>query len=190
MNDTKKIVSLGLIFCIFCVILSGWFGRSMGENIAFLLEYRKSAPKIVALNASLSKIPLGVDTTELKKEAEAAKYDSTKLSADISNEMSLYGMVVMDVAVKQTSEKEVSLSIKGIVPASKIYNFMLGISSTDKFFFVKKLNLYPRNSAVQMISRLDQLQRNSRAFQELKSSIEKSGLDSFNVDIEALVVTS
>jgi len=67
---------------------------------------------------------------------------------------------------------------------------MLGISSTDKFFFVKKLNLTPRSSATQIISRLDQLQRNSKAFQDLRSEIERSGLDSFNVDMEALVVTS
>lgn len=190
MSSPKRAVLLGLVFCILCIALSGWFGRSAGENIAFLLEYKKNIPNIIALDASLSKIPLGIDTTELKKEAEAAKYDSAKLSADISNEMSLYGMVVMDVSVKQISGKEVSLSIKGIVPASKVYNFMLGVSSTDKFFFVKKLNLSPRSSAAQIISRLDQLQRNSKAFQDLKSEIEKSGLDSFNVDMEALVVTS
>lgn len=190
MNDPKKIVLLGLVFCVFCVALSGWFGRTTGENIAYLLEYKKNTPKITALDASLSRTPLGIDMTELKKEAEAAKYDSTKLSADISNEMSSYGMVVMDVSVKEISGKEVSLSIKGIVPASKVYNFMLGVSSTDKFFFVKKLNLSPRSSATQIISRLDQLRRNSKAFQDLKSEIEKSGLDSFNVDMEAMVVTS
>jgi len=190
MNEPKKIVALGLVFCLFCVVLSTWFGRAAGENIAFLLEYKKNVPKIIALNTSLSRIPMGVDTTELKQEAEAAKYDSAKLSADISNEMSLYGMVVMDVSVKQISGKEVSVAIKGIVPTSKVYNFMLGISSTDKFFFVNKLNLSPRNSATQIISRLDQIQRNSRAIQDLKADVEKSGLDSFNVDIEALVVTS
>lgn len=190
MNDPKKIVALGLVFCLFCVVLSTWFGRSVGENVAFLLEYKKNIPRIVALNTSLSRIPMGVDTTELKKEAEAAKYDAAKLSADISNEMSLYGMVVMDVSVKQISGKEVLVTIKGIIPASKIYNFMLGVSSTDKFFFVNKLNLSPRNSATQIISRLDQIQKNSRAIQDLRADVEKSGLDSFNVDMEALVVTS
>lgn len=190
MNDPKRIVFLGLVLCMACVVVSAWFGRSIGENVAFLLEYRKNTSEIADLDTSISRVPLGVDTAELKKEAESAKYDSAKLSADISNEMSLYGMVVMDVSVKQISGKEVSLSIKGIVPASKIYGFMSGISSTDKFFFVKKLDLSPRNSATQVISRLDQLQRNAKAFQSLKAEMEKAGLDSFNVDMEALVVTS
>ena len=48
--------------------------------------------------------------------------------------MSTYGMVVMDVSVKQTSKNEVTLSVKGVVPSSKVYGFMSGISSTDKFF--------------------------------------------------------
>lgn len=190
MNSPKRIVLLGLVFCILCIVLSGWFGRATGENIAYLMEYRKNIPRITALDNTLARIPLGVDTAELKKVAEAAKYNSTKLSADISNEMSTYGMVVMDVSVKQTSKNEVTLSVKGVVPSSKVYSFMSGISSTDKFFFVKKLSLSPRASATQVISRMDQLKKNAKAFQELKSEMEKSGMDTFNVEMEILVVTS
>lgn len=190
MNDPKRIVAFGIVFCLICIAIAVGYGRIVGNNVAFLLEYKKNTSEITALNNSMARIPLSVDMTELNKSVEKAKYDSAKLSADISNEMSSYGMVVMDVSVKQISGKEVSLSIKGVVQAPKVYDFMLGISSTDKFFFVKKLNLSPKNSATQIISRMDQLQKNSKAFQNLKSDIEKSGLDSFNVDIEALVVTS
>jgi len=190
MNSPKRVILLGLIFCIFCIALSGWFGRTIGENIAYLAEYRKNISKITALDNTLAKIPLGVDTAEFKKVAEAAKYDSTKLTADISNEMSSYGMVVMDISVKQTSQNEVTLSVKGVVPASKVYDFMSGISSTDKFFFVKKIDLSTRASAAQVISRMDQLRKNAKALQELKSELEKSGMDIFNVDLEILVVTS
>lgn len=186
----NKITVAGLIFCLLCVVASFWFGRSVGENIAFLLKYRNSLQKIGSLEASLSRMPSGVSADSVRAEIEKAKYDSTKLSADISESMSKYGMVVMDVSVKQTSGKEVTVSVRGVVPADRLDGFVLGISSTDKLFFVKKLDIVPRNSPAQIIGRLDQLRQNPKQFQAVKSEIKESDLSTFNVEMEVLVVTS
>jgi len=112
-----------------------------------------------------------------------------KLSVDISGEMSRFGMVVMDVSVKQVSGNEVSVSIKGMVPADRLYDFVLGVSSIDKLFFVRKFETSPRNSPVQIISRLDQIRNNPKQLQALKSDL-KGAADVFNVSMEVLVVTS
>jgi len=130
----KQIAAAGMIFCLVCAVASVWLGRFTGENVAFILKYRQSLPKIEALKASVSRIPSGVNVESLKAETEKAKYDATKLSVDISGEMSRFGMVVMDVSVKQVSGNEVSVSIKGMVPADRLYDFVLGVSSIDKLF--------------------------------------------------------
>lgn len=155
-----------------------------------MLKYRNSLQKISSLEASLSRMPSGVSADSVRAEIEKAKYDSTKLSADISESMSKYGMVVMDVSVKQTSGKEVTVSVRGVVPADRLDGFVLGISSTDKLFFVKKLDIVPRNSPAQIIGRLDQLRQNPKQFQAVKSEIKESDLSTFNVEMEVLVVTS
>jgi len=136
-SKINRIMAAGLLFCLLCVFASFWFGRSAGENIAFLFQYRRSLSKINSLETSLSRMPSGVSADSVRAEIEKAKYDSTKLSADISESMSKYGMVVMDVSVKQTSGKEVTVSVRGVVPADRLDGFVLGISSTDKLFFVK-----------------------------------------------------
>lgn len=185
----KQIAAAGMIFCLVCAVASVWLGRFTGENVAFMLKYRQSLPKIEALKASVSRIPSGVNVESLKAETEKAKYDATKLSVDISGEMSRFGMVVMDVSVKQVSGNEVSVSIKGMVPADRLYDFVLGVSSIDKLFFVRKFETSPRNSPVQIISRLDQIRNNPKQLQALKSDL-KGAADVFNVSMEVLVVTS
>jgi len=189
-SKINRIMAAGLLFCLLCVFASFWFGRSAGENIAFLFQYRRSLSKINSLETSLSRMPSGVSADSVRAEIEKAKYDSTKLSADISESMSKYGMVVMDVSVRQTSGKEVTVSIRGVVPADRLDGFILGISSMDKLFFVKKLDITPRNSSAQIISRLDQLRQNPKQFQAVKSEIKESDLSTFNVEMEVLVVTS
>jgi len=189
-SKINRIMAAGLLFCLLCVFASFWFGRSAGENIAFLFQYRRSLSKINSLETSLSRMPSGVSADSVRAEIEKAKYDSTKLSADISESMSKYGMVVMDVSVRQTSGKEVTVSIRGVVPADRLDGFILGISSMDKLFFVKKLDITPRNSSAQIIGRLDQLRQNPKQFQAVKSEIKESNLSTFNVEMEALVVTS
>jgi len=189
-SKINRIMAAGLLFCLLCVFASFWFGRSAGENIAFLFQYRRSLSKINSLETSLSRMPSGVSADSVRAEIEKSKYDSTKLSADISESMSKYGMVVMDVSVRQTSGKEVTVSIRGVVPADRLDGFILGISSMDKLFFVKKLDITPRNSSAQIISRLDQLRQNPKQFQAVKSEIKESDLSTFNVEMEVLVVTS
>jgi len=189
-SKINRIMAAGLLFCLLCVFASFWFGRSAGENIAFLFQYRRSLSKINSLETSLSRMPSGVSADSVRAEIEKSKYDSTKLSADISESMSKYGMVVMDVSVRQTSGKEVTVSIRGVVPADRLDGFILGISSMDKLFFVKKLDIAPRNSSAQIISRLDQLRQNPKQFQAVKSEIKESDLSTFNVEMEVLVVTS
>lgn len=191
MNErAKKIAAAGLIFCLFCMLASLWLGRSLGENFAFLLEYNKMAPRFSSLETAMSRLPVGVDIESLRKEAEKAKYDSMRLSAEISEEMSRYGMVVMDVSVKQISGKEVNITVKGVVSADKLYGFLNGISSTNKFFFVKKLDISPRSSSAQIISRFDQIRKNPKQLQALKAELDDAVLKNFNVDMEAVVVTS
>lgn len=191
MNDrTKKAVAAGFVLCFLCIVLSVWCGRSLGENVAFLLEYKKSLPKIKTLESSISQVPSNIKTDDLKAEIEESKYDSTKLSSDISNEMSKNGMVVMDVSVKQTAGKEVKLTVKGAVSADKLYDFILGISSVRKLFFVDRLEISPRNSSVQVISRMDQIRNNPKQFQALKTDVKRSDLEMFNVTLEILAVTA
>lgn len=192
MNDkTGRIIFLGVILSLLCVVVSGFFGKSIGNDLAFLVQFKKVEPKLDSLNSSISKLPsVEGSLSELKKEIENSKYDSTKLTAEVSNEMSRLGMVVMDVSVKQTSGEEVLLSVKGVVSSAKLKEFMLGVSSVKKLFFVKKIDILPRNSAVQIISRFEQLQRNPKQLQSLKAGVNEAGLDNFNVEIEALVITS
>jgi hypothetical protein len=191
MNDrTKKAVAAGFVLCFLCVFLSVWCGRSLGENVAFLFEYKKSLPKIKMLESSISQVPSNIKTDDLKAEIEESKYDSTKLSSDISNEMSKNGMVVMDVSVKQTAGKEVRLTVKGAVSADRLYDFVLGISSVRKLFFVDRLEISPRNSSVQIINRMDQIRNNPKQLQALKTDVKRSDLEMFNVTLEVLVVTA
>ena len=190
MNRVKRTAVAGLIFCLFCVLASSWLGRALGENVAFLIEYEKTAPRLSALKTAISRLPAGIDIESLRHEAEKAKYDSARLSAEISEEMSRYGMVVMDVSVKQISGKEVNVAVKGVVSADGLYGFLNGISSTNRFFFVRKLEVSPRSSAAQIISRLDQIKKNPKQLQALKAELDDAVLKNFNVDMEAVVVTS
>lgn len=192
MNDkTKRVAFLGIILCIFCLVASVHFGKSIGRDAAFLFQFKKAEPKIESLKASVSRLPsVEGSLGELKAEIERSKYDSTKLTSEISNEMSRIGMIVMDVSVKQTSKDEVSLAIKGLVHSDKLKNFMLGVSSVRKLFFVKKLDIVPRNSPARIISRFDQLQRNPKQLQLLKEEISEAETDVFNVELEAMVITS
>jgi len=189
-NRISRITAAGLLFCLLCVAASFWFGRSAGENVAFLFKYRNSLQKISALESSLSRMPSGITADSIRAEMEKAKYDSAKLSADISDEMSKYGMVVMDVSVRQTSGKEVTVSVRGVVPADRLDGFVLGISSPDRLFFVKKLDIVPRNSSAQIIGRLDQLKQNPRQLQAVMADLKETNLSTFSVEMEVLVVTS
>ena len=97
-------------------------------------------------------------------------------------------MIVMDVSVKQTSKDEVSLSIKGLVHSDKLRISCSSVSSVRKLF-CKKLDIVPRNSPARIISRFDQLQR-IETTPALKEEINEAETDVFNVELEALVITS
>jgi hypothetical protein len=146
---------------------------------------------MASIQNSVEKLP-AVDLSKFKTEVEASKYGQTQLTSSVSQELSGFGMVVMDVSLRSSagSDNVIRISVKGVVPVDKLNDFLLGVSSIKKSF-VEKMDISPRISSVQLADRLERIKGNPGQVEALAKDAEKvSDLKSFMIEMEALAVTN
>lgn len=192
MNKIKNIVIVFFALSVLLIVIAGYGSFNLGHNVRFYANYRKIQPEIASIQNSVEKLP-AVDLSKFKTEVESSKYSQTQLTSSVSQELSGFGMVVMDVSLRSSagSDNVIRISVKGVVPVDKLNDFLLGVSSIKKFFFVEKMDISPRISSVQLADRLERIKGNPGQVEALAKDAEKvSDLKSFMVEMEALAVTN
>lgn len=192
MNKIKNIVIVFFALSVLLIVIAGYGSFNLGRNVRFYANYRKIQPEMASIQNSVEKLP-AVDLSKFKTEVESSKYSQTQLTSSVSQELSGFGMVVMDVSLRSSagSDNVIRISVKGVVPVDKLNDFLLGVSSIKKFFFVEKMDISPRISSVQLADRLERIKGNPGQVEALAKDAEKvSDLKSFMVEMEALAVTN
>jgi len=192
MNKIKNIVIVFFALSVLLIVIAGYSSFNLGRNVRFYANYRKIQPEMASIQNSVEKLP-AVDLSKFKTEVESSKYSQTQLTSSVSQELSGFGMVVMDVSLRSSarSDNVIRISVKGVVPVDKLNDFLLGVSSIKKFFFVEKMDISPRISSVQLADRLERIKGNPGQVEALAKDAEKvSDLKSFMVEMEALAVTN
>ena len=192
MNKIKNIVIVFFALSVLLIVIAGYGSFNLGRNIRFYANYRKIQPEMASIQNSVEKLP-AVDLSKFKTEVESSKYSQTQLTSSVSQELSGFGMAVMDVSLRSSagSDNVIRISVKGVVPVDKLNDFLLGVSSIKKFFFVEKMDVSPRISSVQLADRFEKIKGDPRQIEALVKDAEKvSDLKSFMIEMEALAVTN